>query len=623
MPEERPEPARTPGRVEWLELFFDLVVVAAVAVLSETLREDATAPELGLFLISYGAVWFAWVSVVMYADVAGELTRVRTVIVSMFLLAVMAAAAPGHFEARADAFAGAFVLVRVFAARDSLRTGRLMTAWPLLQAGGFTVPWLVSLVVPTPWKYWLWALGLVLDLAIVLTRGERLVGDQRERLERSLGRDEQSSRRRRGDGQRHDPVALTEVDVDREHLEERLGLFVIIVLGESVAALVLTAAQTPWTRDFVGTAVAGFLLLVLLWLLTFSYGFTSAPGVRLGAMPPRFGLPLHLASTLGILLIGVGLGEAVTVQEPLHDLMLWVIVGGVALHSAASLVSGLLGHAPRFWVRTCALPAVAFPLLLGVLGLGLDHRPPTTAPGLAAHPARAVAVPPCTAHRRSSRPAPPRDRHDLRCARMRACSPTRTSHAWSRRSVARSSRASPGRWTTSSGAPPSSNTSAACGSAWPPRLRSCSSPGSSTWRSPSPARTASATGTLLWVGFDTFELLLLALTLWLSWQRRVIGLLVGFAHRRGPAVRRLVRPAHLGPRRALEVVVAAVARRDPPGADPDVGRGPRAARRVRAAVVLRPRRTQLGDPAALADPSEPAGRRRLTGRDRTGPGPPT
>ena len=82
---ESQEAARAPDRVEWLELFFDLVVVAAVAVLSETLREDATYRELGLFLISYAAVWFAWVSVVMYADVAGELTRVRTVIVSMFL----------------------------------------------------------------------------------------------------------------------------------------------------------------------------------------------------------------------------------------------------------------------------------------------------------------------------------------------------------------------------------------------------------------------------------------------------------------------------------------------------------------------------------------------------------
>jgi len=181
----QPETSQAPERIEWLELFFDLVVVAAVAVLSETLREEATYRELGLFLISYGAVWFAWVSVVMYADVAGELTRVRTVIVSMFLLAVMAASAPGHFDARANAFAGAFVLVRVFASRDSLRTGRLMTAWPLLQVGGFTLPWIVSLAVPVPWKYWLWALGLVVDLLMVLTRGEKMMDDdQRDHLQR-------------------------------------------------------------------------------------------------------------------------------------------------------------------------------------------------------------------------------------------------------------------------------------------------------------------------------------------------------------------------------------------------------------------------------------------------------
>lgn len=374
---ESQEATRAPDRVEWLELFFDLVVVAAVAVLSETLREDATYRELGLFLISYAAVWFAWVSVVMYADVAGELTRVRTVVVSMFLVAIMAAAAPGHFEGRANAFAGAFVLVRVFAARDSLRTGRLMTAWPLLQAGGFTLPWLVSLAVPTPWKYWLWALGLALDLLAVLARSEGFRDEERARIERRMSQSDDSPSSRRGGGQPRDLVGLTEVDVNRDHLEERLGLFVIIVLGESVAALVLTASQTEWTRDFIGTSVAGFLLLVLLWLLTFSYGFSSAPGVRPGSMPPRFGLPLHLASTLGILLIGVGLGAAVADLEPLHGLMLWVIVTGVALHSAASLVAGLLGRAPSFWIWGCAVPAVAFSLLVGVVWSiwTIDRRP--------------------------------------------------------------------------------------------------------------------------------------------------------------------------------------------------------------------------------------------------------
>ena len=56
-------PAHAPERFEWLELFFDLVVaVAAVAVLSDALRDDPTRAGLGLFLVTYGALWLAWVA---------------------------------------------------------------------------------------------------------------------------------------------------------------------------------------------------------------------------------------------------------------------------------------------------------------------------------------------------------------------------------------------------------------------------------------------------------------------------------------------------------------------------------------------------------------------------------
>jgi low temperature requirement protein LtrA len=367
------EHTEAPERIEWLELFFDLVVVAAVAVLSEELREDPTWGGLGIFLVTYGAVWFAWVSVVMYADVAAELTRVRTVIVSMLLLAVMAAAAPGHAGHHADAFAAAFLLVRLFAARGSLSTGRLMTSWPLLQFGSFVIPWVVSFWVPVPGKYVLWGAAMVLELGLVMVRGEAIaqhgVEEFHQRTERFAKSEEG---RREGRGGRRELPELHEVGVDSEHLDERLGLFVIIVLGESVAALVLTASRSVWTRDFVATSLASFALLVLLWLLTFSYGFSSAPGVRLGELAPRFGLPLHLVSTLGILFIGVGLGEAVVAHEHLHGLLLWVTCGGLALHAAATGLGGILGGTGRFWLLSCALPTVVFPLVVAAVDASLD-----------------------------------------------------------------------------------------------------------------------------------------------------------------------------------------------------------------------------------------------------------
>src|SRR5262245_35666117 len=365
------EPAahdEAPDRIEWLELFFDLVAVAAVAVLSEALVEDQTWGGLGLFLVTYGAVWFAWVSVVMYADVAGELTKVRTVVVSMFLLAVMAAASPGHAGHRANAFAVAFVLVRLFAARGALRTGRLMTSWPLLQFGSFTIPWLISLWVAVPGKYVLWGAAVLFELGLVMVRGEqvaqRAIVHFHQRVERHLKSESDSDR---GTRRERELPEFREVGVDQEHLDERLGLFVIIVLGETVATLVLTAAQSPWDREFVSTVLASFALLVLLWLLTFSYGFASAPGVRLGQLAPRIGLPLHLMSTTGILLIGVGISEAAQSGENLHGLILWMTCAGLSVHALASMIAGLIGGTGRFWLVSCALPTVVFPLLVAAV----------------------------------------------------------------------------------------------------------------------------------------------------------------------------------------------------------------------------------------------------------------
>lgn len=374
------EPAghdEAPDRIEWLELFFDLVVVAAVAVLSEALRDHETWRGLGLFLVTYGAVWFAWISVVMYADVAGELTRVRTVVVSMFLLAVMAASAPGQGGHRANAFAVAFLLVRLFAARGALRTGRLMTSWPLLQFGAFVIPWVVSLWVPEPRKFVLWGAAVLFELGLVMIRGERMaqrsIAQFQQRVDRHVKAHEVRGRDRGGG---REIPELQEVSVDREHLDERLGLFVIIVLGESVAALVLTAARSQWDREFVSTALASFALLVLLWLLTFAYGFASAPGVRLGELAPRFGLPLHLVSTTGILLIGVGIVEASEGGENLQGVLLWVTCSGLALHATASLVGGVLGGTGRFWLLSCALPTVVFPLLVAGVAASLEDGMP-------------------------------------------------------------------------------------------------------------------------------------------------------------------------------------------------------------------------------------------------------
>jgi hypothetical protein len=264
----------------------------------------------------------------------------------------------------------------------------VLDSWPLLQFGGFTIPWIVSLWPDPPWKYALWALAIVVDLTMTIVRGNEQVDRQVASLNKQYDqRVEQASRRekRAKDSGRTAPAtrrrtlasipSFATVDVDREHVDERLGLLVIIVLGEAVVQLVDAGAEVSWDRAFLATVLGAFVVLVGLWLLTFAFGFAASPTARLGHLPPRYGLPLHLLSTLGILLLAAGLGELAAEEGGrLHGLLLWLMCGGLALHFAVGAVSGWLTGSPAAWVWRYAVPTAVLPLLVPLIVLLPHHR---------------------------------------------------------------------------------------------------------------------------------------------------------------------------------------------------------------------------------------------------------
>lgn len=361
------------SRIEWLELFFDLVAVAAIAVLTEGLREDVSWGGSALFALLYTGIWFGWVTVVLYANVAGSATRTRTVMMGMFLVAVMAASAPIHFADRANVFAFGFLGLRLVTSRSALRTGRVLASWPALQLGGAISPWIVAMWLDAPWKYWLWALGLALDLGAALLREERI--DQ-QRLARMQSRLDEHHERDGRTGREPEPAPrLAVVAIEPEHLQERLGLFVIIVLGEAVTQIVLIAAKSPWTSEFGVDAIAAFLVLAGLWWLTFSYGLFGARTVRLDNLLPGVGLPLHLLTTIGIVALAAGFGTIVERPDlALADGMRWIMCGGLALYFLVMGVTGVIGRAPVRWLLGWALPCTAAPIAIAVAGAALTSR---------------------------------------------------------------------------------------------------------------------------------------------------------------------------------------------------------------------------------------------------------
>ncbi|MEV0645947.1 low temperature requirement protein A [Phytomonospora sp. NPDC050363] len=374
----------------WLELFFDLVVVAAVAQLAHRMHDSPSLAAVGSFVLLYYAIWSVWTSFTLYANVAGERTRTRAMLVAMLGIAVLAAAIPAtipevlHNEGDVDrsvVFAVAYFVCRMSAASTWQRTGTVLTSWPAAQAGMGMIPWLVSVWVPAPARYWLWVLGAALDITFsilasrrpeqMLARAEGDTRRRRSRYEKAVARrGEPPANRRKPRFESPKPAML-----DLSHLGERLGLFVIIVLGEGVLQVV-TAAGNPlvhWDRDLGLTALAGFVVLVGIWWLTLRYGVNGVPHFASEGPAPRVTLPGHFVATASITAIAAGFGAATAhAHDDLPGGMRWLLCGGLAVHFAATGVLALINKAPLAWLLGWGLPCVAAPVAIGVWGASLD-----------------------------------------------------------------------------------------------------------------------------------------------------------------------------------------------------------------------------------------------------------
>jgi low temperature requirement protein LtrA len=358
-----PRPTNEENRhASWLELFFDLVAVAGVAQIAHLLHGVPEVSDLGLYALLFLAFWTAWINFTLYANVAYENTHVRTVLAAMFGMAVMAAAVPGVHEGddqHARVFALAYVLIRALATRAWQHRRQILVDWPAAQMSLGVIPWIVSLWAHDPTRYWLWALGIALDLYVTFAVSARDIVEHQEARERRESRSD-----RRGSTESPSPARS-----QTEHLSERLGLFVIIVLGEGVAQVVQATSDTEWDRKLYTLAVAAFFLLAALWSLSFRHGYAGVPHLAAGVLPARAALPLHCFVSGCLAALAAALGAAAGHLETLPDATRWLLCSALAGYF---LLSGLawLGQAARErrWLLSVALPCCVLPLLLAAFG---------------------------------------------------------------------------------------------------------------------------------------------------------------------------------------------------------------------------------------------------------------
>ena len=353
-------------KVTWLELFFDLAFVAAVAQVGSRLGTEYTLAGLARYTFLFVMIWWAWNGHTNFAtrfDADDRVQRLLT-LAQIFAVAVMAVNAKDALDSRSSAgFAAAYAVMRVvlvaqyLRARNSLPSRSLATAY----AAGFgaaAVLWLVSSIAPPPLRFWLWGIALLIDLGTPVITAQLTV----------------------------------HVPPDATHLPERFGLFTIILIGESMVAVMKgMESQAGWSVGAALSAFGGMAVAFLVWWWYFDGARGAAERVVRSRDQARSFLVwsfAHLPLYLGIAVAGVGIEHIIRIAPHghLHAAEAWILGGAVTLFMAALVTIELTSQGPRserrvaWWLSRYA----ASTLPLACMPVGVAVAPVVLVAGIAA-----------------------------------------------------------------------------------------------------------------------------------------------------------------------------------------------------------------------------------------------
>ena len=253
----------------WLELFYDLVFVASIVVLSGAYSQDTTAEGVIWMILVFSMMWGTWLSTTLLLNrvtLTGSWLR-SLMIIQMVLVLGMAIAADTTHGDFSDAVGPLFAAVLVTLALQyrsvikhhpelhttfhrratrCLIAAAVFAATPLFGDVWYIVPWIVAIVLfVTPSRH------------------------------------------------------ADDAGLDAHHLIHRFGEFTIIMLGEAFVKIGLTATHEPLDEiDLIGLPLT-FVLVFAIWWLYFAdippSGLPRTPARRGGWIYAHF--PFHLCIT--------------------------------------------------------------------------------------------------------------------------------------------------------------------------------------------------------------------------------------------------------------------------------------------------------------------------------------
>lgn len=304
-----------PQRATLLELLFDLVFVAAIALSSTTLAGDVSWHGVVRVALPLAAVWWVWSITALTTDFYDpQRPQIQVVIVSAMLgTMVLAASIPEALGERALVLAGTYVAVHI--GRGIILVASLGGTVAQARAARFAiwfavsgVAWLAGALVNERLRAMLWTLALLVDY---VSAGFRYPVPW-------LGR-----------------VPLDQYGKAGEHLGERYQQFMILALGDLILVPTIKYSQTEPSAARTTAFLVTFAETLLLWQVY-----------------------VYRAGSVLLTVVSRRPGRVVRWAPYTHVLM---VAGIVATSAGSELVVGRpTGRTPTAWVALIAGGSMLF-----------------------------------------------------------------------------------------------------------------------------------------------------------------------------------------------------------------------------------------------------------------------
>jgi low temperature requirement protein LtrA len=347
-----PAPESSRRTADWYELFFDLVFVAVVAVAVSLIEVDPTIGTVVVFVLLLFPLWWAWVNLMVTNNLFGGRFSIigALVVAAMPGPAAMAVAIAGGIGQFAWLYAVGAAWIRILLLVMWLvprkKAASLISPWRTVAYNLVTAAlWLVSILIPAPCNYVLWAIAVAGEMALLALRS-RFASEIYDRASVS-------------------------------HSLERIGLFIVIVIGEAVYLAVTGLASNPSLAGGVA-ALFGFVVCAMLARAFFRWGIpTVEAGLERAQQLKSYGalrdvvMYLPFLLVIGLTFVAASIGISVEHSaQPLPLAVRVLLAVGVGILYLTNAVIGLRLGRSVSRIATLLIPGLVLPAIASLASGG-------------------------------------------------------------------------------------------------------------------------------------------------------------------------------------------------------------------------------------------------------------